>query len=76
MPGDRGPSQAVGSPAAGGALDLLAALARDTPTGVGSAEAAGCAVPSLAAIEPAPGRTVLAGLTEVTPDRLRGMTRA
>ncbi|MFI8963893.1 HAD-IA family hydrolase [Streptomyces sp. NPDC053493] len=48
----------------------------DTPTGVASAEAAGCvvlAVPSLAPIDPAPGRTVLAGLTEVTPDRLRAM---
>ncbi|WP_406861658.1 HAD-IA family hydrolase [Streptomyces sp. HUAS MG47] len=49
----------------------------DTPTGVGSAEAAGCpvlAVPSLAPIDAAPGRTVLGSLTEVTPDRLRAMT--
>ncbi|EGX61280.1 hydrolase [Streptomyces zinciresistens K42] len=46
----------------------------DTPTGVRSAEAAGCtvlAVPSLAPIEPAPGRTVLATLEGVTPERLR-----
>ncbi|MFJ3900183.1 HAD-IA family hydrolase [Streptomyces sp. NPDC090025] len=49
----------------------------DTPTGVGSAEAAGCAVlavPSVAPIPPAPGRTVLDSLAEVTPDRLRAMT--
>ncbi|MFD8014766.1 HAD-IA family hydrolase [Streptomyces sp. NPDC058955] len=48
----------------------------DTPTGVASAEAAGCtvlAVPSVAPIDPAPGRTVLDGLTEVTPERLRAM---
>lgn len=48
----------------------------DTPTGVTSAEAAGCAVlavPSLAPIAPAAGRTVLASLEEVTPDGLRAM---
>ena len=48
----------------------------DTPTGVSSAEAAGCtvlAVPSLAPIEAAPGRTVVASLEEVTPDRLRAL---
>ncbi|MFJ9579056.1 HAD-IA family hydrolase [Streptomyces sp. NPDC101191] len=48
----------------------------DTPTGVASAEAAGCAVlavPSVTPIGPAPGRTVLPGLTEVTPERLRAM---
>ncbi|UXY18668.1 HAD-IA family hydrolase [Streptomyces cynarae] len=48
----------------------------DTPTGVASAEAAGCAVlavPSLAPIEAAPGRTVLASLEEVTPERLRSL---
>ncbi|MDH6214010.1 HAD-IA family hydrolase [Streptomyces pseudovenezuelae] len=48
----------------------------DTPTGVSSAEAAGCAVlavPSLAPIDPAPGRTVVTSLEEVTPDRLRGL---
>ncbi|MFJ9907253.1 HAD-IA family hydrolase [Streptomyces sp. NPDC101152] len=46
----------------------------DTPTGVRSAEAAGCAVlavPSLAPIEPAPGRTVVPTLEDVTVDRLR-----
>ncbi len=52
----------------------------DTWTGVTSAEAAGCAVlavPSLAPIEPAPGRTVLAGLVGVTPQSLRSLlTRA
>ncbi|WP_282697711.1 HAD-IA family hydrolase [Streptomyces sp. CC208A] len=49
----------------------------DTPTGVASAEAAGCAVlavPSLAPIDAVPGRTVLDGLTGVTPERLRAMT--
>ncbi|MGV9243775.1 HAD-IA family hydrolase [Streptomyces sp. NPDC003710] len=48
----------------------------DTPTGVASAEAAGCAVlavPSLAPIEPAPGRTVLASLEDATPERLRSL---
>jgi HAD superfamily hydrolase (TIGR01509 family) len=48
----------------------------DTPTGVSSAEAAGCAVlavPSVAPIEAAPGRTVVASLEEVTPDRLRAL---
>ncbi|WP_105975500.1 HAD-IA family hydrolase [Streptomyces geranii] len=48
----------------------------DTETGVASAEAAGCAVlavPSLAPIEPAPGRTVLASLAGVTVARLGAM---
>ncbi|MFC8513812.1 HAD-IA family hydrolase [Streptomyces sp. NPDC057257] len=50
----------------------------DTPTGVTSAEAAGCAVlavPSLAPIAPAPGRTVVPSLAEVTPGRLRDLVR-
>ncbi|MBW5486116.1 HAD-IA family hydrolase [Streptomyces bambusae] len=48
----------------------------DTPTGVASAEAAGCqvlAVPSVAPIAPAPGRTVLDSLEQATPDRLRAL---
>ncbi|MFI7413039.1 HAD-IA family hydrolase [Streptomyces sp. NPDC049627] len=48
----------------------------DTRTGVTSAEAAGCAVlavPSLAPIEAAPGRTVLDSLEGVTPRRLRAL---
>ncbi|MER5928986.1 HAD-IA family hydrolase [Streptomyces sp. NPDC002054] len=48
----------------------------DTPTGVASAEAAGCqvlAVPSVAPIEAAPGRTVLDSLERATPDRLRAL---
>lgn len=48
----------------------------DTQTGVSSAEAAGCAVlavPSLAPIASAPGRTVLESLEDVTPARLREM---
>lgn len=51
----------------------------DTPTGVASAEAAGCqvlAVPSVAPIDPAPGRTVLGSLEEATPARLRAMVAA
>ncbi|MFD6225320.1 HAD-IA family hydrolase [Streptomyces sp. NPDC060232] len=48
----------------------------DTPTGVASAEAAGCrvlAVPSVARIDPAPGLTVLGSLEEATPERLRAL---
>lgn len=48
----------------------------DTQTGVTSAEAAGCAVlavPSLAPIGTAPGRTVLDSLEGVTPERLCAM---
>jgi len=56
------------------ALELLSATSRttvvleDSPTGVAAAEAAGClvvAVPSVAAIEAAPGRHVMASLTDV-----------
>ncbi|MFF0748107.1 HAD-IA family hydrolase [Streptomyces sp. NPDC004267] len=49
----------------------------DTPTGVASAEAAGCAVlavPSLVAMDPAPGRTVRDSLEGVTPDLLARLT--
>ncbi|MFR9798201.1 HAD-IA family hydrolase [Streptomyces sp. MS06] len=48
----------------------------DTRAGVASAEAAGCtvlAVPSLAPIAAAPGRTVLDSLEGVAPERLRAM---
>ncbi|KRC99142.1 MULTISPECIES: HAD-IA family hydrolase [unclassified Streptomyces] len=58
-------------------VDPTACVAvEDTETGVASAEAAGCAVlavPSLAPIAPAPGRTVVAGLEGVTPERLRSL---
>ncbi|MFE9767239.1 HAD-IA family hydrolase [Streptomyces sp. NPDC005808] len=58
-------------------VDPAACVAvEDTQTGVSSAEAAGCAVlavPSLAPIGPALGRTVLSSLEEVTPARLRAM---
>ncbi|RVU22200.1 HAD family phosphatase [Streptomyces antnestii] len=50
----------------------------DTPTGVASAEAAGCvvlAVPSVQAISPAPGRTVLADLTLADVGLLRSLVR-
>ncbi|MFJ3232998.1 HAD-IA family hydrolase [Streptomyces sp. NPDC086787] len=59
-------------------VDPVACVAvEDTQTGVASAEAAGCAVlavPSLAPIEAAPGRTVRDSLVGVTPQQLRDMT--
>jgi len=48
----------------------------DTPTGVASAEAAGCAVlavPSVRPIAPAPGRTVVADLTRADVALLRSL---
>ncbi|NUP23826.1 MAG: HAD-IA family hydrolase [Streptomyces sp.] len=61
-------------------VDPAACVAvEDTRTGVSSAEAAGCtvlAVPSLAPIEPAPGRTVLPSLEGVTTERLRTLPAA
>ncbi|UXY26372.1 HAD-IA family hydrolase [Streptomyces sp. HUAS TT20] len=58
-------------------VDPAACVAvEDTGTGVSSAEAAGCAVlavPSLAPIEAAPGRTVRDSLVGVTPEDLRDM---
>jgi HAD superfamily hydrolase (TIGR01509 family) len=58
-------------------VDPAACVAvEDTQTGVTSAEAAGCAVlavPSLAPIAPAAGRTVLASLEEASPALLRAM---
>ncbi|MFJ5215103.1 HAD-IA family hydrolase [Streptomyces sp. NPDC088354] len=50
----------------------------DTPTGVASAEAAGCrvlAVPSLAPIAPGPGRLVLGSLEQVGITVLRDLVR-
>ncbi|SPF01141.1 HAD-IA family hydrolase [Streptomyces sp. MA5143a] len=56
-------------------VDPAACVAvEDTETGVASAEAAGCvvlAVPSLAPIDEAPGRTVRESLEDVTPASLR-----
>jgi HAD superfamily hydrolase (TIGR01509 family) len=46
----------------------------DSPTGVASASAAGCfvvAVPSLAPVEPAPGRVIVASLANVGLETLR-----
>ncbi|MBK3578856.1 HAD-IA family hydrolase [Streptomyces sp. MBT65] len=58
-------------------VDPAACVAvEDTQTGVSSAEAAGCAVlavPSLAPIDTAPGRTVRASLVGITPADLRAM---
>ena len=52
------------------------AVLEDTATGVASAEAAGCrvvAVPSVAPIEPAPGRTIVRSLEEVDLAFLRSL---
>ncbi|MFF7072382.1 HAD family hydrolase [Streptomyces pseudovenezuelae] len=52
------------------------AVVEDTATGVAAAEAAGCqvvAVPSVAPIPPAPGRTVVGSLEEVDLPFLRGL---
>ncbi|MFJ3899789.1 HAD-IA family hydrolase [Streptomyces sp. NPDC090083] len=58
-------------------VDPAACVAvEDTQTGVSSAEAAGCAVlavPSLAPIDTAPGRTVRDSLVGITPAALRAM---
>ena len=48
----------------------------DSPTGVAAAEAAGChvvAVPSVLAIDAAPGRTVIESLTAVDVPWLEGL---
>ncbi|MFG3256622.1 HAD family hydrolase [Streptomyces sp. NPDC048172] len=59
-----------------GASPERCAVLEDTVTGVASAEAAGCpvvAVPSLAPIEPARGRTVVGSLEEVDLSFLRSL---
>jgi HAD superfamily hydrolase (TIGR01509 family) len=51
----------------------------DSPNGVAAAEAAGCmtiAVPSIVAIPPAPGRTVVSSLTELSLARLQVLAAA
>ena len=50
----------------------------DSPTGVASAEAAGCvtlAVPHVASVEPGPGRTVVPSLDGLTVQSLRELVR-
>jgi HAD superfamily hydrolase (TIGR01509 family) len=57
-----------------GADPAACVVVEDTLTGVASAEAAGCrvvAVPSLVRIEPAPGRTVVGSLEELSVPFLR-----
>lgn len=57
-----------------GAEPARCVVVEDTPTGVQAAEAAGCqviAVPSVAPIEPAPGRLVLPSLEQVDLELLR-----
>ncbi|GGO82878.1 HAD family hydrolase [Wenjunlia tyrosinilytica] len=59
-----------------GAHPSRCVVVEDTPTGVASAEAAGCrvlAVPSVALIEPASGRTVVPSLEEVDLAFLRDL---
>ncbi|MBG0856771.1 HAD-IA family hydrolase [Streptomyces spinoverrucosus] len=59
-----------------GADPAACVAVEDTQTGVTSAEAAGCAVlavPSLAPIDAAPGRTVRASLVGVTTEELNAM---
>ncbi|MBB0246617.1 HAD-IA family hydrolase, partial [Streptomyces alkaliphilus] len=59
-----------------GADPTACVAVEDTATGVASAEAAGCrvlAVPSIAALEPAPGRTVVDSLRGVDLEFLRGL---
>ncbi|MEU9129983.1 HAD family phosphatase [Kitasatospora sp. NPDC048540] len=54
-------------------------VVEDAPTGVRAAEAAGCpviAVPSVAVIEPGPGRTVLASLEQVDLELLFAVVAA
>ncbi|QKW05639.1 HAD family phosphatase [Streptomyces sp. NA04227] len=61
-----------------GADPTRCAVIEDTATGVASAEAAGCrvvAVPSVAPIAPAAGRTVVSSLEEVDLDFLRARMR-
>jgi HAD superfamily hydrolase (TIGR01509 family) len=50
----------------------------DSPTGIASAEAAGCvvvAIPHAVAVAPAPSRTIVRSLTELTVDQLDAMVR-
>lgn len=59
-----------------GADPAACVVVEDTPTGVASAEAAGCqviAVPSLVPIEPGPGRTVVGSLEELSVSFLRSL---
>jgi HAD superfamily hydrolase (TIGR01509 family) len=59
-----------------GAHPSACVVVEDTPTGVASAEAAGChvvAVPSVVPIEPAPGRTVVRSLEELSVPFLRSL---
>ncbi|MEU8516209.1 HAD family phosphatase [Kitasatospora sp. NPDC048722] len=59
-----------------GAEPARCVVVEDAPTGVRAAEAAGCpviAVPSVARIEPAPGRLVLSSLEQVDLELLRSL---
>lgn len=62
-----------------GAAPERCAVVEDTATGVASAEAAGCrvvAVPSIAPVEPGPGRPVVSSLEEVDLGYLRSVVGA
>jgi beta-phosphoglucomutase-like phosphatase (HAD superfamily) len=59
-----------------GADPVRCVAVEDTLTGVASAEAAGCqviAVPSVAPVPPAPGRTVVTSLEEISVPFLRAL---
>jgi HAD superfamily hydrolase (TIGR01509 family) len=59
-----------------GAEPARCAALEDSPSGVASAEAAGCitvAVPGIAPVEPVPGRTIVGSLTEVDLPMLRSL---
>jgi HAD superfamily hydrolase (TIGR01509 family) len=59
-----------------GADPARCVVVEDTPTGVQAAEAAGCqviAIPSVAAIEPVPGRLVLSSLEQVDLELLKAV---
>lgn len=60
-----------------GAAPGRCVVLEDSPNGVAAAEAAGCAtvaVPGVLPVPPAPGRTVVGSLREVTLDLLRSLT--
>jgi HAD superfamily hydrolase (TIGR01509 family) len=74
--GKPGPEPYLRAAALLGADPACCVALEDSPNGVASAEAAGCAlvaVPSLAAIPPRPGRTVLASLRQVDLHLLRSL---
>ena len=73
------PDPYLAAAAALGVAPVHCVAVEDTPTGIASAEAAGCAVlavPSAAPVEEAPGRLVVGSLLEVDLALLRALVRA